>query len=98
LSNRLIDLEALHKNAETLERAFQDLIARKFPGRDEWDWLRACGAVRGDNIRRNDDTSQDAALAADADLEAAYGKYLDALHKFYRARDGERGVLGGRGL
>lgn len=83
---------------EAKHKAFQDLIASKFPGCDEWWWYRALSAVRGENGRRNDDTQWDAALAADAEIKEAHDAYIKALHVFYRARDGEGGVLGGRGL
>lgn len=81
-----------------LHTRFLETIERHFPGRTEWHWYRALGAVNGENCARNDDTSDDAALAADAGIEHAYGAYLAALASFYRDRDGENGFLGSRGL
>jgi hypothetical protein len=79
------------------EAAYADLLAlidRKFPGAAIWNWYRALLAVKGENGRRNDDTSHDVAMAADTDIKAAHDEYIRLLHVFYRARDGEHGVLG----
>ena len=89
---RLADLRA---DFALKRQLWLDLIPAKFPGRESWDWLRACAAARGENVRRNDDTSQDAAMAEDSDIRAAHDAYISAVHAFYRARDGEGGFLGG---
>ena len=87
-------LTALRTAADAILVSFEELVPRRFPGRDKWDWYRAIAAVKGENIRRNDDQSQDAALAADQDIKSAHDAYITALHRFYSARDGEGGVLG----
>ena len=92
------DLTALRADADDKLIGLICLVAEKFPGRTKWDWSRACAATRGENVRRNDDQSDDAALAADTDLRAAHDAYIAALHAFYAARDGAGGFLGGRGL
>ena len=94
----MVNLGSLHGIADHKRQEFERLVAAKFPGRDHWHWTRACAAIRGDNVRRNDDQSDDVALADDAEIRAAWETYTGALHAFYRARDGERGFLGGRGL
>ena len=88
-------LSMLKANFESKRKEWLDLIPAKFPGRESWDWLRACAAARGENVRRNDDTSQDEAMAADVEIRAAHDAYISAVHAFYRARDGEGGFLGG---
>ncbi len=93
-----MNLATLKTDFEAGRQIWRELIPAKFPGRGEWDWQRACAAVRGDNVRRNDDTSQDEAMAADPEIRAAHDAYISALHAFYRARDGEGGFLGGKGV
>lgn len=75
-----------------------NLIARKFPDATIWHWYRALSHINGTIGRHNDDTSDDVALAADEQIRAGHDDYIRKLHTFYRARDGEHGVLGGRGL
>jgi hypothetical protein len=77
---------------------FERILRDRFPGADRWTWYRALAASKGADCRRNEDTTRDAALSADKDISAAHDEYIRLLHVFYRARDGERGVLGGRGL
>ncbi len=89
-------LTEMRATADTARQAMQALIARKFPGCNEWHWYRALSAVEGEDCRRNDDTTNDAALAADSEIRAAHDEYIRVLHVFYRARDGAGGVLGGR--
>jgi hypothetical protein len=84
--------------ASTAEQHFEFLVGARFVGMNKWHWYRARAAVRGENCRRNDDTSHDTALAADMVIAEAYDLYIKALHKFYVMRDGPNGVLGGRGL
>ena len=91
-------IDALREHADCLRSRFLGTIERRFPSRTQWDWFRALSAAKGEDCRRNVDTSDDAALAADAALETAWRAYIAALHAFYRARDGENGVLGSRGL
>jgi hypothetical protein len=95
LESNLAQLRASHESAYA---AFNAAIAAAFPGYDEWHYFRACSAIAGENCRRNDDTSHDAELAAHPGIDAAWSDYRDKLHAYYRARDGEGGVLGGRGL
>jgi hypothetical protein len=90
------NLEALRDTYKASESAFHAVIEAEFPGRDEWDWYRACAHMDGDNVRRNDDTTDDAAMASSPAIKAAWDVYIADLHGFYRARDGEHGVLGGR--
>lgn len=78
------------------ETAFEALLSARFPGATKWDWYRAVAASRGENCRRNKDTSRDEAMAADPEITAAHDEFIRSLHVFYRARDGEHGVLGGR--
>jgi len=84
--------------AEAAEDHFKFLVGARFVGMNEYHWYRAVAAVRGENCRRNDDTSHDQALAADRTIGEAHDLYIKALHKFYVMRDGPKGVLGGRGL
>jgi hypothetical protein len=91
---RYLDLHALRTTSEEKRQAFEASIAANFPGLNRWHWSRACAAIRGENVRRNDDQSQDAALAADEDIRTAHDAYIAALHAYYRARDGEGGFLG----
>ena len=93
-----MNLLPLRQAYQDADDAFTRLLADRFPGADRWTWYRALAAVAGENVRRNDDTSRDAALAADLDLMAAHDEYIRLLHVFYRARDGENGFLGARGL
>jgi hypothetical protein len=90
------DVGQLRDAAMVLRLEFENTIARKFPGCDKWHWSRACAAIRGENVRRNDDTSQDTALAADKEIRTAYDCYIKALHLFYEARDGRHRFLGAR--
>jgi hypothetical protein len=71
-------------------------IARLFPGANRWTWFRALSRINGTIGRHNEDTSRDADLAASAEIKVAYDVYINAIHAFYRARDGEHGFLGGR--
>ena len=87
-------LNVLRLEANEKRFAFEALVPAKFPGLNHWHWHRALAAIRGENVRRNDDQSQDAALAADSEIKAASDSYLTALHAYYRARDGENGFLG----
>lgn len=87
----------LRARADMLHELFVFKINEAFPGRDKWDWFRACSAMRGENMRRNEDQSEDAALAGSVAIREVYDDYIKALHVFYRARDGERGVLGALG-
>lgn len=91
-------LTELRTAFEAANIEFEQLLTAHFPGADRWTWYRALAAVRGENVRRNVDQSQDVALAADTELAVLHDEYIRLLHVFYRARDGERGVLGGRGL
>ena len=87
-------LQALRTAHENSYAALLALIDRKFPGASIYHWYRALTAVKGENGRRNDDTSHDVAMAADTDIKAAHDEYIRLLHVFYRARDGEHGVSG----
>ena len=91
-------LEQAKSSYESARAAFHAALVAAFPGRDEWDWKRAVAHMRGENIRRNDDTSQDEAMASHAGIRAAWDDYITKLHAFYLLRDGPNGVLGGRGL
>lgn len=90
----MIDLASLRTEARRLEALWRDAISARFPGCNCYHWSRALAAEHGENVRRNDDTRHDAALATDRDIARAYDEYLAALHAFYRARDGEHGLLG----
>lgn len=92
------DLATLRARHEALKVVFDATVDREFPGRNEWDWFRADPKSIALGHRRNDDISDDAALAANVAIRDAWDAYIKALHQFYRARDGEHGVLGGRGL
>lgn len=87
----LTDLRRAHQNAYGHLEA---LIARKYPDATIWHWYRAVAAVRGQNLRRNDDRSNDVMMAADEEIQAAHDEYIRVLHAFYLARDGAGGVLG----
>lgn len=94
----MTDIEALRSAYRKAKEDFDDTVSREFPGCNEWDWLRAVAHINGDNCRRNDDTSNDKAMAESQTIRAAWDNYMHHLHTFYRARDGEYGVLGGRGI
>lgn len=91
-----VSLETLRAAYKATEALFHGAIEAEFPGRTEWDWYRACSHMEGENVRRNDDTTHDAAMYASATIKAAWDRFMADLHAFYRARDGEGGVLGGR--
>jgi hypothetical protein len=93
-----VNLAPLLAAANAARAAFESEVPKHFPGNDRWHWSRACAAMRGENCRRNDDTSNDEALAAHPEIRAAYDAYITALHVYYRARDGEHGFLGSRGV
>jgi hypothetical protein len=76
--------------------SFEAKLSAAFPGADEFHWHRAVAHMRGENVRRNDDTSRDAAMAANAEIEKAWEHYIEALHAFYALRDGPCGFLGSR--
>jgi hypothetical protein len=94
----MTNLETLHAKYEAAEREFEDAIISQFPGLTKWDWFRACDRIEGGIGRRNDDTSQDEALASNARIRAAHDDYISKLHKFYSLRDGPRGFLARRGM
>ena len=87
-------LAELRADFERANDAFESLLETRFPGLTRYHWYRALSAAKGENYRRNDDTSHDVAMAADTDIKAAHDEYIRLLHVFYRARDGEHGVLG----
>lgn len=89
-------LAQLKASYEAAHSALNNTIAAAFPGMDEWHWLRAVAHIEGDNCRRNDDTSNDEALASDQDIRAAWDNYITKLHAFYSLRDGPDGFLGSR--
>jgi hypothetical protein len=92
------DLQILLDAANAARIAFEGSVPRLFPGRDHWDWTRACAAVKGENVRRNDDTSQDEAMAAHPAIRALHAEYIQSIQAYYRLRDGDKGFLGGKGL
>lgn len=89
-------LATLRDTFEDAKEHFLDVLFDEFPGLTEYHWHRACSHINGENTRRNDDTSQDEALAASVALRNAWDDYITKLHVFYRARDGEHGFLGGK--
>jgi hypothetical protein len=92
-------LACMKERAERLRQEHESLVARKFPGRDHYDWSRAVDNAGPNPIaRQNDDTSDDAAMVADSEIKESWDSYIKALHAFYLARDGAGGVLGSRGL
>lgn len=92
-----VTLTQLRAAADREKANFDRVVSEAFPGMDEWHWIRAVTHMDGDNChRRNDDTSQDAAMAAHAGIKAAWSVYMTALHSFYALRDGPNGVLGPR--
>jgi len=91
-------LAELKREWESLSERFEQIIAVEFPGATKYDWYRALSHIRGEPGRRNDDMSRDIPMAVHAGIKSAHDDYIAALHRFYRARDGEDGVLGGRGL
>ena len=91
-------LAELRADVERANDAFESLLETRFPGLTRYHWFRALSAAKGENYRRNDDTSHDEAMASDADLRAAHQEYTRELHVFYAARDGSGGFLGGKGL
>ena len=89
-------LTEMRDEAHRLNESFLEAVRRVRPDFGAYHWYRALSASRGENVRRNTDTSCDAALASSVEIRAAHDAYIVALHAFYRARDGEGGVLGGR--
>ncbi len=83
----------LREVASNAERIFETILRDKYPMADRFTWFRAseaeCKGV-ADKFDRD--------MANDSQIKLAYCVYMEALHAFYRARDGERGFLGGRGL
>jgi len=94
LLQKVNSLSAARDLARDSKLRFDKTVANNFPGRNEWDWHRARASIAGDNCRRNDDTTDDKALAEDAEIKAASDAYIVNLHKYYLLRDGEHGVLG----
>lgn len=92
----MTDLAKLRADFESAHQSFKDLLNARFPSADKYTWYRALAHINGEIGRWNDSTNRDADLAADKDIQAAHDEYIRLLHMFYRARDGERGVLGGR--
>ncbi len=91
----LLDMRNAHEAAFA---HFKSLIRQKVKGATEYTWYRARAAFNGENVRRNTDTSHDFILAFDKEIENANNDYLAKLHAFFRARDGEHGVLGGKNI
>lgn len=91
-------LKEIRATAETAQAHFENTVASLFPGADKWHWFRALARINGGIGRHNDDTSRDEDLAASSEIREAHDAYTTAIHAFYLARDGEHGVLGGRGL
>ena len=91
-------LSLLRDIADAEDVLFDATIAARFPGCDRWNWFRAISAIAGDRCRRNDDQTQDAVLVADEKIMTQHEASVAARQKYYLARDGEKGFLGGRGL
>ena len=86
----------LKHTADETRVHFETLVFARHLGCDKWDWYRAVEHAKPNPIGRpNTDRSRDAALAGDRELASAHDAYIAALHAYYRARDGEHGVLGG---
>ena len=86
-------LSLLREIASDAERKFETVLREKYPRADRFVWFRACESERNgvaDRFERE--------MATDPDIRRAHDAYIKAIHAFYRARDGESGVLGGRGL
>jgi len=86
-------LKDLREVATRAERHFETVLREKYPRADRFAWFRACESKRegiADTFDRD--------MANDLQIKQAWDVYVGALHAFYRARDGEGGVLGGRGL
>jgi hypothetical protein len=92
------DLTILRDRSRRLHARFLAEIRAINPTFNEYHWYRAVSAAQGENVRRNDDTSFDAALASSEAIRSAHDAYIYSLHAFYYARDGEYGFLGGEGL
>ncbi len=88
-----IELNALREKARLLELVFDDECAKV--NCDKWTWYRACAAATGHVGQKNNDTSRDIELSENEIIKSAHYSYIKALHAFYKARDGEGGVLGG---
>ena len=86
-------IDDLREVAANAERIFETVLREKYPCADKFVWFRACEAER--NGRADE---FDRKMAADPQIRAAHDTYIEAIHAFYRARDGERGFLGSRGL
>jgi hypothetical protein len=87
------DLRDLREVASNAERIFETLLREKYPRADRFVWFRAREALRNGTADRFDRD-----MANDPQILRAHDAYIEALHAFYRARDGERGFLGARGL
>ena len=75
-------LSELKANADHAKEAFEAAAYVVYAG-GIWDFYRECERCEG-NVSPS--------------LLMLYDAYISALHAFYLARDGERGVLGSRGI
>lgn len=89
-----VSFASLRADFEAASDRFEALVSERFPGADKYTWYRALSAVKGENCRRNDDTSRDAAMATDTDIARAHDEFIRLLHIFYVTRDGPNGFLG----
>ena len=92
----MTDLGELLKESVRKRFEFKAAVRAIAPHLDEFDWYRALTARDGGIGRHNDDKSYDDALTSSEEIRVAHDAYIKALHTFYRARDGEGGILGGR--
>lgn len=92
----MANLAQLKEASEAARATFEAKLSAAFPGADKWHWFRAVSHIRGEIGRRNDDTSRDAAMAADTEIANAWDHYIALLHKVYALRDGPHGFLGSR--
>jgi len=88
-----MSIDDLHKVALNAERIFETVLREKYPRADKFVWFRACEAER-----KGGADEFDRKMALDPQICAAHDAYTQAIHEYYDVRDGERGVLGGRGL
>ena len=86
-------LEKLRKAAQDAETAFETVLRKHYPRADRFTWLHVNDRVtdgRADKFDRE--------MAGNQDINKAWETFISQLHTFYNARDGEKGVLGSRGI
>ncbi len=86
-------LEKLRKAAQDAETAFETVLREHYPQADSVTWFHAHDRVTDGSANKFDRD-----MAQNPDINKAWETFISQLHAFYNARDGEKGVLGSRGI